>query len=86
VISGKIKVNNIPRKKIEEQLDTFDSILKKENSYDYLLRMPIYNLTAEKVADIKKQIKDKKEELNYYTKATREDLWLVDLEEQFGKR
>jgi uncharacterized protein YqeY len=48
--------------------------------------MPIYNLTAEKVADIKKQIKDKKEELNYYTKATREDLWLVDLEEQFGKR
>jgi DNA topoisomerase-2 len=86
VISGTIKINNIPKKKIEEQLESFNEILKKEESYDYLLRMPLYNLTKEKVDEFLKQIKDKKDKMNYYTRATSDELWKVDLEEQFGKR
>jgi DNA topoisomerase-2 len=86
VISGNIKINNVPKKKIEEQLEAFKEIIKKEDSYDHLLRMPLYSLTKEKVEEFLKQIKDKKEKLNYYIKSTSNELWKTDLEEQFGKR
>lgn len=86
IISGTLTVNNVPKAKIVEQLTKFPKIIKKENSFDYLLRMPIYSLTKEKVVDLEKQVSDKKKTLDYYTKSTSDSLWKVDLEENFDKR
>lgn len=81
IILNKIKINNIPKKKIIEQISLIPKIIKKNNSYDYLLKMPLYSLTKEKIDDLEKQIAEKENKLNYYNKATSENLWNVDLEE-----
>lgn len=80
IILNKIKINNIPKKKIIEQISLIPKIIKKNNSYDYLLKMPLYSLTKEKIDDLEKQIAEKENKLNYYNKATSENLWNVDLE------
>lgn len=80
IILNKIKINNIPKKKIIEQISLIPKIIKKNNSYDYLLKMPLYSLTKEKIDDLEKQIAEKENKLNYYNKTTPENLWNVDLE------
>ena len=46
--SGKLKINNQTKVMIIEQLEKGDYSMKDGN-YDYLLKMPIYNLTKEKI-------------------------------------
>ena len=52
-----------------------------KKDYDYILSMPIWNLTMEKKEDILKQQKQKGEELRLLREKTKEMLWLDDLEE-----
>jgi len=58
--------------------------VKKESEsrtgYDYLLGMPLWNLTMEKVEELKRQSKDKTFELESLKKMTIEDLWERDLD------
>ena len=50
-------------------------------SYDYLLRIPIYQVTREEIEKLKEQIKSLKAELDE-SKATKpEDMWLKGLAE-----
>lgn len=86
IFSEKIKINNISKKQIETQLKSIEGLEKKADSYDYLLKMPLYSLTKEKIIQLKAQIKEKKEKHHYYTKATPAQLWEVDLEGYFEKR
>ncbi|VWU52190.1 DNA topoisomerase 2, putative, partial [Hepatocystis sp. ex Piliocolobus tephrosceles] len=48
--------------------------------YDYLLSMPIYNLTLEKVEELVKQMKEKEKELELLKSITIETMWLKDIE------
>lgn len=50
------------------------------SSYDYLLNMPIYSMTLERIAELEKNCKDKEKELEMYKRKTPEDLWLIDLD------
>ncbi|KAI4263914.1 MAG: hypothetical protein L6R42_000952, partial [Xanthoria sp. 1 TBL-2021] len=59
----------------EEEVDAGAS------SYDYLLGMPLWSLTKERVEKLKKQIGDRELEIDDLVKKTREDLWKADLEE-----
>ena len=61
----------------EGEEDTDDG--KKD--YDYILSMPIWNLTTEKKDEILKQQKQKGEELRLLREKSKETLWLDDLEE-----
>lgn len=79
VISGNIVVNKKSKAEIISQLDKFEDIFMKDNSYDYLLRMPIYSLTKEKVAELEKSIKDKQTELNEYSKTDITTIWLSEI-------
>jgi DNA topoisomerase-2 len=81
VVDGNIVVNNKTKSNIVSQLDKIDEILKEEDSYDYLLRMPIYSLTKEKLDEIKNKIKDTKELIKTLKNRNSEDLWLEDLDE-----
>jgi len=80
IVDNKLIVNKRKKSEIEKDLDNFDKIIKRDNTYDYLLRMPIYSLTTEKMDELMKLIKDKKEVLDYYKTTTPSKEWLKDLE------
>ncbi|OBT66159.1 hypothetical protein VE03_05077 [Pseudogymnoascus sp. 23342-1-I1] len=48
--------------------------------YDYLLGLPIWSLTQERVDKLKKQMVDKKEELDDLAALSEKDLWCRDLD------
>merc|ERR1712048_1205069 len=48
--------------------------------YDYLLKMPIHSLTAEKVAEILQQKEDKEHELNLLRAKPIKEIWREDLD------
>jgi DNA topoisomerase-2 len=78
IIEGKIKINNIPKAQIVEQLTThkFDKI---NSSYDYLLAMPIHSLTKEKYEELLKQLEEKKVELEDTKKLIPKKMYQLDL-------
>lgn len=79
VIDGNIEVNNKKKEEIVSQIEAIGKITPDEGSYDFLLRMPIYSLTEEKVADLLKQINEGKEEYKEIMNTPESDLWLKDL-------
>lgn len=80
ILDGKIKVNNIAKSKIEKDIAT-NKLDKIDNSYDYLLRMPIYSLTKEVFLKLKNDIKLKNNEIKETKKLKPKDMYLEDLEE-----
>ena len=81
VIDKKLKINNVPKEQVIEALSKVKNIVKVQDSYDYLLKMPIYSLTKEKVEDLKNQALSKSSELEILKKMSKEQIWLKDLEE-----
>ncbi|KAL8761119.1 MAG: hypothetical protein Q9184_002719 [Pyrenodesmia sp. 2 TL-2023] len=59
----------------EEEIETGAS------SYDYLLGMPLWSLTQERVERLRKQIGDQELEVDALLKKTKEDLWNADLDD-----
>lgn len=51
------------------------------NSYDYLLGMPLWSLTQERVERLRKQVGDKEIEIDELMKLRKEDLWTKDLDD-----
>ncbi|CAG7579850.1 MAG: putative DNA topoisomerase [uncultured marine phage] len=80
VIDGTIVINNTTKKNIVDQIEKNVKIIKVEDNYDYLLRMPLYSLTKEKLIELKAKIKSIKEELTIYKGKTLENLWIEDIE------
>jgi DNA topoisomerase-2 len=83
VTEGNIVVNKQKKEAIIEQLDKpeFDKIIKDEDSYDYLLRMPIYNLTEERMEELKNKIIDMKKELTIIKETSAADMWSKEIAE-----
>jgi DNA gyrase/topoisomerase IV subunit B len=83
-IEGELDIN-------KKSKDYIVSLLKErkyptdEDSYDYLLRLPIYSLTLEKINELNKQCENKKRELQFIKNKTPEELWKIDLEELLKK-
>jgi DNA topoisomerase-2 len=63
----------------EESEDTDTENLS--NSFDYLLGMPMWSLTQERVEKLRRQIGDKETEIDVLIKLSKEDLWTRDLDE-----
>ncbi|MCJ1260791.1 DNA topoisomerase 2 [Lobaria immixta] len=57
-----------------------DDVVTGANSYDYLLGMPIWSLTKERIDKLLKQIADREAEIDTLIKLTKEDLWNRDLD------
>jgi hypothetical protein len=73
-------VNNIPKEDIIIQIEE-NSIEKIDDSYDYLLRMPIYSLTKEMFEKLKLEFTQKKDEIEKLKTVQPVDLYLSDLAE-----
>ncbi|EXJ57517.1 DNA topoisomerase II [Cladophialophora yegresii CBS 114405] len=63
---------------VEEETED-DSV--DASSYDYLLGMPLWSLTQERVERLQRQIGDKEAEIDILMKKSKEDLWAHDLDE-----
>jgi DNA topoisomerase-2 len=50
------------------------------SDFDYLLGMPIWSLTKEKIAKLKEQAGDKEDELKRLLEKSPKDLWNADLD------
>ena len=94
VVEKKLEVNNKKRSEIEEKLEKnkFPKLGRSKDdtktSYDYLLSMPIYNLTYEKIEELKKQHEDKEAEYEELNCKSPQDIWSVELdvlEEEYTK-
>lgn len=80
IIDGKLKVNNVPKAQIVEGIESMN-LDKIDDSYDYLLRMPIYSLTKEMYDKLKEDFKIKKEEISKLEATDPKDMYLSDLVE-----
>ena len=79
VIDKEIIIEKKKRAEIESLLEKLQ--FPKLPSYDYLLGMPLYNLTIEKVEELKKLHNEKEMEHNTLQEKREEDIWLDELEE-----
>jgi DNA topoisomerase-2 len=61
----------------DEDEDTKDK--DEGTSYNYLLNMMIYNLTFEKIEELKKQKQEKEEKYDAFSKIRPEDIWKEEL-------
>ena len=86
VVEKKIEINNKKKHEIEEKLEKlkFPQLGRTRDdtkiSYDYLLTMPIYNLTQEKIEEFKNQHNEKETEYNELNEKTIQTIWLEELD------
>jgi DNA topoisomerase-2 len=80
ILDGKIKINNVPKDEIVTQIESIN-LDKIDDSYDYLLRMPIYSLTKELFEKLKEDFSNKKIEIKNLEETDPKDMYLSDLDE-----
>jgi DNA gyrase/topoisomerase IV subunit B len=78
IIEDRLQVSNQKKSVIEEYLKK-NSYPLMDNKYEYLIKMPIYNLTYEKKEEFMNEIKNKKEMLETIKSTSIEQMWLSDL-------
>jgi DNA topoisomerase-2 len=83
-IDGKLDINKRSKEYIIQLLQT-NNYPQDDNSYDYLLRLPIYSMTLEKINDLNTQCEKKTSELNFIKNNTPEQLWKIDLQQLLQK-
>lgn len=80
VISGTVSIYNETKKRIEIQLDD-KKYPRKNDDYEYLVSMPIYNLTAEKKFKLENDFGEVQKMLNTINETECVDIWKSDLNE-----
>jgi DNA topoisomerase-2 len=80
IISGNIIIMNIKIKDIEEQLEKLE-YYKYDDSYDYLLRMPISQLTLEKKENLEKDVIKLKTKIDDLKDMSITKIWELELKE-----
>jgi len=81
VTEEKIKVNKKKKVEIITQLQNFTDIIKVDDTYEYLLRMPIYSLTQEKMAELLKEVETKENELSKVKNEEISETWEKEIKE-----
>jgi len=78
IIDGKLKVNNVAKTTIISYLEKhkYDKI---EDSFGYLLNMPIYSLTKERFEDLLKKKGEAETDLSHTKTLQAKDMYLEDL-------
>lgn len=80
ILDEKLKVNNVSKSIIIEGIEAM-GLEKIEDSFDYLLRMPIYSLTKELFEKLKEDFSNKKVEIKKLEETDPKDMYLEDLSE-----
>ena len=80
ILDEKLKINNVSKTEIINGIETL-GLEKIDDSFDYLLRMPIYSLTKELFEKMKQDFTAKKEEIKILEDTDPKDMYLLDLSE-----
>ncbi len=80
IVDDKLIINKRKTQDIILDLEKIPKIIKKDDSYDYLLGMTIGALTVEKMQHLMNKIKIQKEELDFVKSSTLQEMWIKDLE------
>ena len=80
ILDEKLKINNVSKVQIIEGIELL-KLEKIDDSFDYLLRMPIYSLTKELFEKLKEDFTKKKEEIKILEMTEPKDMYLLDLSE-----
>ena len=78
ILDEKLKINNVSKSVIIEGIIEMN-LEKIDDSYDYLLRMPIYSLTKELFEKLKEDFTNKKVEIKKLEETDPKDMYLDDL-------
>jgi DNA gyrase/topoisomerase IV subunit A len=80
ILDDKLKINNVAKAQIISQI--VDMGLEEiDDSYDYLLRMPLYSLTKELFDKLKNDFSNKKEEIKILENTDPKDMYRTDLDD-----
>ena len=80
VINEEITVHKVRKVELEALLEKMEFMLHND-TYDYLLRIPIYNLTIDKVDELEEEYNNKCQELDVLTQTDIKDMWRRELVE-----
>jgi DNA topoisomerase-2 len=80
ILDEKLKVNNVSKPIIIQGIEEM-GLEKIDDSYDYLLRMPIYSLTKELFEKLKEDFTAKKVDIKKLEETDPKDMYLDDLNE-----
>lgn len=80
VMNKKLVIMNVPEEQVVEEMEKrkYD---KEEDSYDYLLRLQVRTFTANKIKQLKDEIKSCETKLDTLKKTSEKDIWLRELDE-----
>ena len=78
VINQEIKVMNVKRDVIEAYL-VENEFPQQQDSFNYLIKMPLYNLTYEKKEELIKELESKQDALDKITEKCPRTIWFDDL-------
>jgi DNA topoisomerase-2 len=82
VLSKKIIIERQKKDAIIAKLQEYKFPRLSDNfSYDYLLNMPLYSLTYEKIEELKNKVNNKEEELENVLSTTEKNMWKNELDE-----
>ena len=79
IVENKLIINKRKKSEIETDLEKIDNIIKRDNSFDYLLQMNILSLTEERMNKLQEDIKIKKDSLDKLKTKTPEDIWKEEI-------
>jgi DNA topoisomerase-2 len=80
ILDEKLKINNVSKTEIILSIESL-GLEQIDDSYDYLLRMPLYSLTKELFEKMKQDFTAKKEEIKILESTDPKDMYLLDLSE-----
>ncbi len=86
VISNKLIISKKLKQDLIDELTKLEypelsTNINTKPSYDYLVGMPMWSLTQEKIDELEANFNEKETELNKYKNTTTKTLWLGELEE-----
>lgn len=78
IVDDQLKINQRKKADVIADIEKIPNIIKKDDSYDYLINLPIMSLTKERMEKIIEIIKAKKNELEILKKQETKDIWLSE--------
>ena len=84
VINNTVRISGVPKQEIEEQLVNHQFSPDK-GGFDYLLGMPLWSITAEKVTKLRQDYSAKQQQLSLLRTTSPSDMWRADLERLLAK-
>ena len=80
IVRKEMDVTKMSKQEIVEELERRE-FPKSNDTYDYLLRLPVYNLTTDKVKELEDDMNKCKQEIDTLETTTTTQMWLKELDE-----